>query len=732
MTALATAGVWLLAMLGPCVCAAQAGLDVSGKLDGIPLGRSVTLLEDVDGKLTLEQIRSPAYASRFVESTRDVPSFGYTQSVYWVRLSVHNGSPSQRHWLLELSYPHLDDVTLYVPHADGNYVAHMTGDQRAFSSRDMAYRTFVFPLDEPGKALRTYYMRVGSSSSMTLPLVAWDTGSFMEHQPSDLGALFLFYGIVLVMACYNLCAYLFIRQIEHLHYVFFIASIGLLQFTLSGHTFQFLLPNQMWLVHQIIPYSLTFALGTACYVCNAYLAIHDQFPRVYQAVRRTGAFYLLLGPATMVLPYSLRIRVILAMFIVVVVLLCVLSVFLIRAKVPRARLYIVAWSTLILGFLIYGFKALGILPSNFFTEWAGQIGTSMQLVLLSSALADRVNTMRADLGALNTELSNKVDALEGALTSAENATARAEKATRVKDEFMATMSHELRTPLNAIINVPQGLLRDFPRTAAVTCAHCASVFELERGERVTADTTCPECSQPGMFKPKDLVRYTGKPEHTARYLAMIERSGKHLLNMVNGVLDFSKMEVGRLDLVLESFDVNELMAEVSDEMSLYAERAGVQIEIAGVGEELLLTADPVRVKQVLINLLSNAIKFSDGKGVVKVWVEPTAESCQFFVQDRGIGIAPEHFERIFASFEQVHRGNTRKYGGTGLGLSISRSLVRMHGGDLWVESELGHGATFIFKIPKGLSGGRGRALSTRMKSVTGTVPRPRHTEEMVS
>jgi signal transduction histidine kinase len=711
---------------------AQPQLEVSSGLDGLPLGRSVMVLEDESAKLTLQEVRDHDHAGRFQESLRDVPSFGYTQSAYWLRLSTRNAADAVRHWMLELAYPMLDEVTLYSPVGDGSYVEHKTGDMFPFSTRDLAYRTFVFPLDEPAHGSRTYYLRVATSSAMTLPLVAWDGESFLARQPRDIGALFLFYGIMLVMACYNLCAYLFIRQIEHLHYVLFIAAIGLLQLTLSGHTFQFLLPNHMWLVHQIIPLSLSLALGSACYVGNAYLAIHDQFPAVYRTVRRTGALLLSLGPLTTFFPYSLRIKVIILMFGAVTLGLCVLSVFLIRRNVPRAKLYIVAWGALIIGFAVFAAKTIGLLPSNMFTEWSCQIGTSIQLVLLSSALADRVNTMRADLSALNGELSRKVDALEGALTSAENATTRAENATRVKDEFMATMSHELRTPLNAIINVPQGLLRDFRHVSAVACAHCESVFELERGEKISPATVCPDCGESGSFKPQKLVSYHGKPEHTERYLQMIERSGKHLLQMVNGVLDFSKMEVGRLDLVLESFDMAELMRDVNDEMEVYAERAGVAIEMHGQGDELLLVADPVRVKQVLINLLSNAIKFSDGASVVKVWLESTPEACQIFVSDRGIGIAPEHFERIFESFEQVHRGNTRKYGGTGLGLSISRSLARMHGGDLWVESELGKGSTFIVKIPKGLSGGRGRALSTRMKSVTGTVPRPRLPEEMVS
>jgi signal transduction histidine kinase len=710
---------------------ADDGFDVAHTLDGVPLGRFVELLEDTGGSLRLADIVAPDQAMRFRESQADAPSFGLTDSVYWVRLTIHSTSGTQRSWLLELAYPQLDDVTLYAPGADGNYAERATGDIRPFSSRDLAYRTFVFSLHEPPTSTRVYYLRVKTTGAMNLPLVGWDAESFIAHQPYDLGAAFFFYGIMLVMACYNLAAYAFIRQVEHLHYVMFIVSSGILQFTLSGHMFQFVLPNQMWLVQQLIPLGFAFSLGTACYTGNAYLALQQSFPVVTLWLNRLGTAYLVAGVLTMALPYHLRLLIVGFGFALVSLALAGLSVYLLSRKVSRAKLYTLAWAPLIVGFSVYALCRLGVLPSFFFFEWAIQIGSSVQLVLLSSALADSVNVMRRDLSALNGELSKKVDALEGALTRAEDATARAETATRVKDEFMATMSHELRTPLNAIINVPQGLLRDFPRVEAVACEHCKTTFELERGEKVASDTACPECGQSGSLEPRMLQRYVGKPEHTARYLGMIERSGQHLMQMVNGVLDFSKMEVGRLDLVLEPIEVGALVHEVADEMTLYAERAGVQIESLPGDDQLAITADPVRVRQVLINLLSNAIKFSDGAGVVRVGFESRADACQFFVQDQGIGIAPEHFERIFSSFEQVHKGNTRKYGGTGLGLSISRSLVRMHGGELWVESELGKGATFFFRIPKGLTGGRIRALSSRMKPVT-SASRPQHGEELAS
>ncbi|HEY6878662.1 MAG TPA: ATP-binding protein, partial [Polyangiales bacterium] len=173
----------------------------------------------------------------------------------------------------------------------------------------------------------------------------------------------------------------------------------------------------------------------------------------------------------------------------------------------------------------------------------------------------------------------------------------------------------------------------------------------------------------------------------------------------------------------------ELVREIGDEMTLYAERMGVRLEFDLPRTESIV-ADPVRVKQIMINLLSNAVKFSDGAGLVQVGLRSKPDAVEISVRDQGIGIAPEHFERIFASFEQVHKGNTRKYGGTGLGLSISRSLVRMHGGELWVESELGKGATFRFRIPRGLIGGRSRNASSKVKNVAGQPLR--QGEEMAS
>jgi signal transduction histidine kinase len=164
------------------------------------------------------------------------------------------------------------------------------------------------------------------------------------------------------------------------------------------------------------------------------------------------------------------------------------------------------------------------------------------------------------------------------------------------------------------------------------------------------------------------------------------------------MLASDKGEVGRVVLQRDWLDVRRLTSDVVEDMSDFAERSGVQLVLEAEQEPIELSADPLRVRQVLINLIGNAIKFSNGQGTVRVHVERDAGGARFAVRDEGIGIAADELDAVFGSYQQAHEA--RAYGGTGLGLTISRSLVRAHGGELTVESELGKGATFRFHIPR--------------------------------
>ncbi len=229
------------------------------------------------------------------------------------------------------------------------------------------------------------------------------------------------------------------------------------------------------------------------------------------------------------------------------------------------------------------------------------------------------------------------------------------EASLLKSNFLANMSHELRTPMNAIIGFSQILLR--PKFGELT------------------------------HQQTDMVE-------------RILNNGKHLLMLLNEVLDFSKLEGGRLDLKAEIFDVSKVINLAVAEMRSLADVKNLSLLVQTDLQNTLVFNDPVRIKQILINLLSNAVKFTESG---EIWVEVKelpANKVAIIVRDTGIGIAPKDFKRIFEAFRQVDQTLTRKYPGTGLGLAIIDSLVRMMGGKIFLESKLGIGSMFKIELPR--------------------------------
>jgi signal transduction histidine kinase len=372
-----------------------------------------------------------------------------------------------------------------------------------------------------------------------------------------------------------------------------------------------------------------------------------------------------------------------------------------RYHIPEMSLYSLAWYALIFSLPVAILRYAGVWPDGPVSQWMLPAGFVAYGVLNSLALASLASRLRRELAMMNEKLVSNVHDLQQALAHAEEANAKAQRATKAKDEFVATMSHELRTPLNMIINIPQGLIEEFDHVRSATCRDCGASYLLDESDVIGADTACEDCPGRGTLVEGTMVKFRGDEARCLRFLQKIERSGQHLLQMVNGVLDYSKLDSGRFQLELGPVDLDALLHEVHDQLVDIAQQKKIQLEVVSQGTHVTpLEADALRLKQVLINLVANAIKFSEAETTVTVRWTSDAEGELIEVADRGIGIAPADHERIFSGFEQVHKGDTRKYGGTGLGLSISRSLVRMHGGEISVRSELSQGSTFLIRLPR--------------------------------
>lgn len=280
-------------------------------------------------------------------------------------------------------------------------------------------------------------------------------------------------------------------------------------------------------------------------------------------------------------------------------------------------------------------------------ERADEVG---QLGMAFNRMTQRLSDLYATL---EQRIADRTVQLEHALLEAREARAAAEEANEFKSKFIANMSHELRTPLNSIINF---------------------TYIVKSGARGSVT------------------------DGQVEYLNRVYASGEHLLGMINDILDLSKIEAGRMDLFKEEIHLGDLVVSTLSSAAGLTKDKPITLHHHIPDSLPTIEADKTRIRQVLLNLLSNAAKFTD-EGSITVHVWQQGNELITSVTDTGTGIAPDKFTTIFEEFRQADEGSARSYQGTGLGLPICKRLIAMHGGSIWVESEVGVGSTFSFSLP---------------------------------
>ncbi|MCC1495512.1 hybrid sensor histidine kinase/response regulator [Alcanivorax sp. 1008] len=569
-------------------------------------------------------------------ATQRTVNRGFTNQTCWLRLQIDGRQLDQSDWSLVINYPLLNNVNLFIRKDDALLQTFTAGLSQPFDQRPVLRRKPTFPLDLDRNGITTILMSIQSDHSIQVPLRLWRNDALQSWQANSDQLQALFYGAMLVMMAYHFFLFLSVREPVYLYYVGWTASLTLLQAALQGHAQQYLWPTIGWLGGHVLTLLLPLIVLIGSRFTISFLELPDRRASLANLLRMHGhiavALVLLVPfvPTVWLLPLDM-----------LLILSFDLSVLFVASqrlfdRDPDARYFATAWICLLSGGLLITLNKFGIISRTPLTENLLQIGTVLDVMLLSMALAARINRLKADQ-------------LEAQRLRTEMEVLRAGSRSQAKNEFLVTMSHHIRTPMQGILGIA------------------------------------------------DLLRHSDvSTERQRQYAGTIYNSTHSLIGVLNDLLDHSRIETGRLSLTPGEVRPEELVSDVIGLfISAAAEKKLPIYSYIDSRVPALIITDAVRVKQILTNLISNAIRSTDtGQISVSISLRQPADAVGNLVldcdvTDTGIGLDAAQCVTIMSDAPERN----------GLGLSVSRKLCQLLGGELRVTSSPGHGASFHFTLP---------------------------------
>ena len=359
------------------------------------LGRSMQILEDPAGSLTIQEVSSPSFSDKFKISSVETPAFGYSSSTYWVRFRLKNESHMNRNWLLELGFSNMQYVDLYLPSPDGEgFTDKQTGVLRPFNTRDIENHHIVFNLPLTENEVQTVYMRFQSGASMTLPLTVWSQKAFIQSTSLDFMLMGIFYGVFLIMLAFNLFLLLSLREANYLYFIFFLLSGLLLFISYDAIGDQYLWPNLPAINQYAVPLFFILFFASILKFTDNFLELRERKPNLHRffiiALIGWGILLLLLPFVS----YHVIFNLIAPFGILCLGLAGIAGVISLRGGYRPARFFLISWVGLLIGGTLMILVRLGIIPSTVLTEQSYRLDMVWLIAFWSIALADRINLLK--------------------------------------------------------------------------------------------------------------------------------------------------------------------------------------------------------------------------------------------------------------------------------------------------------------------------------------------------
>lgn len=445
---------WLLLALfcGAPALAAHEPLVLKAAQGRYPVATELMVLEDPKGHLRIEDVTGPVISKQFEPALPKITSaeinFGYSGSAWWLCLQVKPGAGAPRQWMLEVAYSSLDRIEVYVPRAGGGFTRQVSGDTLPFAERPYPHRHHVFPVElVPGQS-QMVFLRVTSGGNLTIPVTLWQPDALAQHDRGTYALLSIYYGMLLALGLYNLLLFLSTRDVAFLAYVAFTAGMAIALGTWNGLTGQFLWPGSPGWGNLALPVGMALTGVFGGIFTRIFLDTRTTAPGYDRAILVCVAIFLLIALAPLAVPYRSVAVVVSLMGSSFAAIAVAAGVRCLRRGHPGARYFLLAWTLLLLGAGILGLRNVGWIPTTWLTFNAMQIGSALELLLLSFALADRFNVMRREKElATEQALSAKQDMVEALRKSEqelERRVAERTSALEAANSQLLEKEHELR------------------------------------------------------------------------------------------------------------------------------------------------------------------------------------------------------------------------------------------------------------------------------------------------
>jgi len=387
----------VLWLAGPaCAWAGQTQVTISPGLSTLDLSPRIAYFVDPEGQADATSAFQAAEQGRFRPLPNGNATFGFRDGAYWFHTRLFNDGNSEERWLLVLQYPLLDNIDVYMRYPDGRIDHLASGDKLPFSARAIRYRQPNFWLDLPQRTEVELLVRTQSESSMQVPLRIYTFGAFAEMERDAQIGIGIYDGILLALFFYNLVLWLSLRDSSHFWYMCHLSGFGLVLFCLNGLAFEYLWPSSPWLANHAIPLAMAFSQMAMHQFARLFLELKQRWPLGDKISIAFIVFYAAMGLSSFWADYRTSVQ--LGTYAVFPGVLAVLyqTFQAIRRGYAPARLFLAAWTMLLLGTAMYASVSFGILQKNFVTEYGIQIGSAMEMILLSFALAYRYANLRSE------------------------------------------------------------------------------------------------------------------------------------------------------------------------------------------------------------------------------------------------------------------------------------------------------------------------------------------------